>query len=129
MTIAHWDEVEGERGEVGHLAGVWYDLGEAAGQPLQAPGGPAPSDPAAVLLAEAALPPIVQEAVARREVTGPLAEQAQRQRGIDVQVGDPGGAYLGLASGTTAWPDAAAGWGWFVDPTSWDDGEFTAPGD
>jgi uncharacterized cupin superfamily protein len=31
MTIAHWDEVEGERGEVGHLASVWYDLGEAAG--------------------------------------------------------------------------------------------------
>jgi uncharacterized cupin superfamily protein len=29
--IAHWDEVEGERGEVGHLASVWWDLGEAAG--------------------------------------------------------------------------------------------------
>jgi len=31
VTIAHWDAVEAERGEVGHLAGVWYDLGEAAG--------------------------------------------------------------------------------------------------
>lgn len=31
MTVVHWDEVEGERAEVGHLAGVWYDLGEAAG--------------------------------------------------------------------------------------------------
>ena len=31
VTIAHWDEVEGERAEVGHLASVWYDLGEAAG--------------------------------------------------------------------------------------------------
>ena len=31
MTIAHWDEVEGERAEVGHLVSVWYDLGEAAG--------------------------------------------------------------------------------------------------
>jgi uncharacterized cupin superfamily protein len=29
--IAHWDEVEGERGEVGHLVSTWYDLGEAAG--------------------------------------------------------------------------------------------------
>jgi uncharacterized cupin superfamily protein len=29
--IAHWDEVDGERGEVGHLASVWWDLGEAAG--------------------------------------------------------------------------------------------------
>lgn len=31
MTIAHFDEVAGERGEAGHLAGVWYDLGSAAG--------------------------------------------------------------------------------------------------
>jgi polyvinyl alcohol dehydrogenase (cytochrome) len=29
-----------------------------------------------------------------------------------------------------AWLDAhAAGWGWFVDPTPWDDSEFTTPGD
>jgi uncharacterized cupin superfamily protein len=30
-VIAHWDEVEGERAEEGHLAGTWYDLGTAAG--------------------------------------------------------------------------------------------------
>ena len=29
--IAHWDEVEGERAEQGHLAGMWFDLGTAAG--------------------------------------------------------------------------------------------------
>jgi uncharacterized cupin superfamily protein len=29
--IAHWDEVEGRRREVGHLAGTWADLGSAAG--------------------------------------------------------------------------------------------------
>ena len=29
--IAHWDEVEGERLEEGHLCGTWTDLGEAAG--------------------------------------------------------------------------------------------------
>ena len=29
--IAHWDEVEGERAEQGHLAGTWFDLGTAAG--------------------------------------------------------------------------------------------------
>jgi hypothetical protein len=23
----------------------------------------------------------------------------------------------------------AASWGWFVDPTPWDDSEFTKPGD
>ncbi len=31
MTIVNWDDVEGERGEVGHLGSVWRDLGEAAG--------------------------------------------------------------------------------------------------
>src|SRR5919201_1397471 len=30
-VIAHWDEVEGERAEQGHLAGMWFDLGTAAG--------------------------------------------------------------------------------------------------
>jgi uncharacterized cupin superfamily protein len=29
--IAHWDDVEGRRGELGHLAGTWRDLGRAAG--------------------------------------------------------------------------------------------------
>jgi uncharacterized cupin superfamily protein len=29
--IAHWDDVEGERAEVGHLVSIWHDLGEAAG--------------------------------------------------------------------------------------------------
>ena len=36
----------------------------------------------------------------------------------------------GLASGRTIWlDDNAAGWGWFVDPTPWDDSEFTTPAD
>jgi uncharacterized cupin superfamily protein len=30
-VIAHWDEVEAERLEQGHLCGTWTDLGEAAG--------------------------------------------------------------------------------------------------
>jgi uncharacterized cupin superfamily protein len=29
--IVHWDEVEGRRSELGHLAGTWRDLGRAAG--------------------------------------------------------------------------------------------------
>ena len=31
MTIAHWDEIEGGRGEHGHLSSTWTDLGTAAG--------------------------------------------------------------------------------------------------
>jgi uncharacterized cupin superfamily protein len=29
--VAHWDDVEPDRRETGHLAGDWYDLGRAAG--------------------------------------------------------------------------------------------------
>ena len=36
---------------------------------------------------------------------------------------------LGGASGSTfSLDDNAAVWGWFVDPTPWDDSEFTTPG-
>jgi hypothetical protein len=48
---------------------------------------------------------------------------------IQIQIADLGGATLGLAAGHTIWMDAnAAGWGWFVDQTPWDDSEFTTPG-
>jgi hypothetical protein len=48
---------------------------------------------------------------------------------IQIQIADLGGATLGLASGHTIWLDSnAAGWGWFVDPTPWDDSEFTTLG-
>jgi uncharacterized cupin superfamily protein len=30
-VIVHWDDVEAERAEEGHLAGTWFDLGTAAG--------------------------------------------------------------------------------------------------
>ena len=29
--VAHWDDVELYRRELGHLVGDWYDLGRAAG--------------------------------------------------------------------------------------------------
>jgi uncharacterized cupin superfamily protein len=29
--LAHWDDVDGRRSELGHLAAEWYDLGRAAG--------------------------------------------------------------------------------------------------
>ena len=52
-----------------------------------------------------------------------------RLHGIDIRIADLGGTTLGLASGNTIWlDDNAAGWGWFVDPTPWDDSEFTTPG-
>src|SRR5262249_12799141 len=50
--------------------------------------------------------------------------------GLDIRIADLGGTTLGLASGHTIWLDGnAAGWGWFIDATPWDDSEFTTPGD
>ena len=49
---------------------------------------------------------------------------------IDIRIADLGGTTLGRASGNTIWlDDNAAGWGWFVDRTPWDDSEFLLPGD
>jgi hypothetical protein len=49
--------------------------------------------------------------------------------GIDIRIADLAGTTLGLASGHTIWLDSnAAGWGWFVDPTPWENSEFTTPG-
>ena len=48
---------------------------------------------------------------------------------LQIQITDLGGSTLGLASGNTLWlDDNAAGWGWFLDPTPWDDSEFSTPG-
>jgi hypothetical protein len=49
---------------------------------------------------------------------------------VDVQISDLPGARLGQAFGSTITLDVnAAGWGWFVDPTPWDDNEFVSEGD
>lgn len=48
---------------------------------------------------------------------------------IDLRIANLGGATLGLAAGHTVWlDDNAAGWGWSVDPTPYDDSEFTTLG-
>jgi uncharacterized delta-60 repeat protein len=50
---------------------------------------------------------------------------------IDIHIADLGDAELGLADEVhhTIWlDDNAAGWGWFVDRTPWEDSEFRRPG-
>ena len=48
---------------------------------------------------------------------------------VQVQIANLGGTTLGLASGNTIWlDDHAAGWGWFIDSTPADRGEFFRPG-
>lgn len=81
-------------------------------------------------LAEEALRPLVEEAVRRWEATGLSAEQVALLRNTNVHIADLGGALLGQASADAIWiDDDAAGWGWFIDPTPWDDSEHLTPGD
>jgi hypothetical protein len=50
-------------------------------------------------------------------------------QGIVVRIADLGSRTLGVTSGHTIYlDDNAAGWGWFVDKTPWNDSEFTTPG-
>src|SRR5262249_12324838 len=66
------------------------------------------------------------EALARWEGTG---VDISGLRTLEIRIVDLPGPALGLASGHTIWLDAnAAGWGWFVDQSPWDDSEFTTPG-
>jgi hypothetical protein len=71
--------------------------------------------------------PLLTEAVARWQRTG---ADVSALTNLDIRITDLPGATLSLASGNTIWLDVnAAGWGWFLDPTPWDDFEFTTPGD
>ena len=70
--------------------------------------------------------PLFTEALARWQTAG-VAVFALR--GIDIRIANLGGNYLGMTDGHTIWlDDNAAGWGWFVDRTPWNDSEFTTPG-
>jgi hypothetical protein len=72
--------------------------------------------------------PLLTEALARWQAAG---VDTATLGNISIQIGNLGGRTLGLADEVhhTIWlDDNAAGWGWFVDRTAWDDVEFTTPG-
>ena len=78
-------------------------------------------------LTPVALQPLVQEAIGLWRYVG--ADPAVFG-GLSVRVADLPGPYLGLATRNEVLIDAdAAGYGWFVDQTPWEDSEFTQPGD
>lgn len=71
--------------------------------------------------------PLLDEARDRWQATG---ADASFLDSVEVQVADLPGTMLGQASDNSVWLDVnAAGWGWFLDATPWDDAEFTTPGD
>lgn len=81
----------------------------------------------AELLAGSQVTPLIAEAVRRWQSKG---EDTSMLRGLDIRIADLGGTTLGLASSNTIWlDDDAAGWGWFIDRTPWDDSEFRCMGD
>jgi hypothetical protein len=98
---------------------------------LRAGGGPASGSKAASLI-DTQLKPVLAAAIDRWAATGLNATALAKLRGAAVVIGDLGGADLGLADpdlNLIHLDDDAAGHGWFVDPTPWDDAEFATPGD
>jgi hypothetical protein len=76
-------------------------------------------------LAEAQLDPIVDAAVSRLETADPAA--AAELEDVAFEIVDLPAGVLGAAYGNTVQIDVdAAGQGWFVDATPWDDVEFAA---
>jgi hypothetical protein len=115
----------GEDGFVAKLSGTGGVLA------LRAAGGPA-SGTKAARLTDTQLKPVLAAAIDRWAAAGLDATAlAQLRAGAGV-IGDLGGADLGLTypeSNLIRIDDDAAGHGWFVDQTPWDDAEFATPGD
>jgi hypothetical protein len=100
------------------------------GSPLQAAALPAPGAAPDGLLTSEQLQPLLDEALVRWEAAGLTAAQLDQLRGVQVQITNLGDNFLGMEQPGAVWiDDDAAGWGWFVDVTPWDDSEFTTAGD
>jgi hypothetical protein len=73
------------------------------------------------------LRPVVQEAIARWAAAGIDAGRLRALSQVTVGVAEFPGPWLGMAFPGAIWIDRdAAGYGWYVDPTPADDGEFPA---
>jgi hypothetical protein len=126
----HWsfDKAAGENlgRKIGRYVADHYfqPLPDSGGEHLEA-AAPAPA-PVNVALRTDQVKPLLAAALARWQAAG---VNTSALRGIDVRIADLGGTTLGIASGHTIWlDDNAAGWGWFVDKTPWEDSEFTTRG-
>src|SRR5262249_28350834 len=77
-----------------------------------------------------ALQPFVTQAITPRAAAGATPEQVQALRRVEVRIAGLPGDTLGMAETGILWisPDAA-GHGWFIDLTPWDDVEFAGRAD
>ena len=99
---------------------------EDDGEALMASGTPGESTELPEPLTQTELNPIIEEAIQRWSVSG-LVDDAglQQLNDVNFQITDLEGLMLGKATDTTVFIDnTAAGHGWFIDTTLWDDSEF-----
>lgn len=86
-----------------------------------------PTSPLNEMLSLPQAQPLFIEALAHWKLN---RADVSRLGSVQIQVTELGDSTPDLAAGNTIWLDAnAAGWGWFVDATPWDDAEFITPGD
>jgi hypothetical protein len=111
------------------VAEIQADMATPVGSPLMLLGAAvssvvAPPPPAGNVR------PLIDEAVARWALALGDAQTARRLQLIDVQFVDLPSTTLGVTSANAIWIDTdAAGHGWFLDPTPWEDSEFIPGGD
>jgi hypothetical protein len=114
----------------GQAGGNWTPIaGDWNGSPsaLHVAGGEAAARSSATSLTEAALQPLVQEAIARWAATGISSQSLVSLSRVNFVIADLSGSHLGLADGNTIYVDRdAAGYGWFLDATPGQDEEFSA---
>jgi hypothetical protein len=102
---------------------IQSDMNTPVGSPLQLLGTAVDGTGEAVLGLEE-VRPLYDEAVKRWQQLAPGADVSALHN-VTIEVMDLPGTTLGLASSTFIWIDInAAGNGWFVDATPWDDVEF-----
>jgi hypothetical protein len=107
---------------------AYFDL--ASGENLLAArAAVAPAD-APLVVDDAMLSSIVDEAIRRWDRALPLDEDALASlSALSFQIADLGGLILGSTDNGTIWIDQdAAGYGWFIDATPEDDAEYRADG-
>ena len=109
-------------------AEIQTDMNTPVGNPEHLLGEPISGN--ASLLSQQEIRPLFDEAVTRWTAVLGDAAAAQRLRSVRIEVMDLPGTTLGLASGAVIYLDAnGAGHGWFLDPTPWEDSEFSRSGD
>jgi hypothetical protein len=105
--------------------GVFVAGYSAGASPLRLAGASATAGQHADRLTTESLASIFQAAVSRFEQAGLEAWAVQRLQSLELRIDDLASDLLGLATDNAIWLDAdAAGQGWFIDPTPFDDGEF-----